>query len=237
MASPSCELLLELPQKVHQLLFLPRGQGAEEIDDPALVLGGHAPELALTLGSELDAVDAPVGGVDLAHDQAFLLQAIRDAGDVAAGDHHALRELAHLQALRGALQLRHQIEARQRGVEARLQALAHPALDLVGAGEEPQPESQRRMVIVVHPRLRIERRRNRLQRSLFPRHQVLTSPPAITMLCPVTLSVPARQSQRTALLTSAEVMRRPCGLVAVSVASASLALRPVFFMMLSTARC
>src|SRR6185312_5584441 len=230
------QMVLQLTEEVQQLLLLPRRQGAEEVDDPSLVLGGHAAELALTLGSESDAEDATVGGVDLAHDQAFLLQAVRDPGDIAPGHHHALRELAHLQALRGALQLRHEVEARQRGVEARLQVLADPAPDLVGAGEEPQPQAQRHVMVIVYPRLRIERRRQRLQRALLPRHQVVTSPPASTMLWPVTLSVPGRQSQSTALLTSAGAMRRPCGLVAVRVAIASLSLRPVFFTMLSTAR-
>src|SRR5690348_10676546 len=137
------QMVLQPTEEVHQLLLLPRRQGAEEIDDPSLVLGSHAAELALTLGSELDAEVAALGGVDLPHDQALLLQAVSDPGDIASGHHHALQELAHLQALWGALQLCHEVEARQSGVEARLQVLADPAPDLVGAGEEPQPQAQR----------------------------------------------------------------------------------------------
>jgi len=45
-----------------------------------------------------------------------------------------------------ALELRHQVEARQRGGEARAQARAYPALDQLGAGEQPQPDAQRSVV-------------------------------------------------------------------------------------------
>ncbi len=38
-------------------------------------------------------------GSTRALDQAFLLEPVGDAGDVAAGHHHALRQLAHLEAL------------------------------------------------------------------------------------------------------------------------------------------
>ena len=67
-------------------------------------------------------------------------------GDVAAGDHQQARELVHLQALAVALELRHQVEARQRGAEALAQPRAHAALDQLGAGEQPQPDAQRAVV-------------------------------------------------------------------------------------------
>jgi len=46
-----------------------------------------------------------------------------------------------------ALELRHQVEARQRGAEVLSQARAHAALDQLGAGEQAQPDAQRAMVL------------------------------------------------------------------------------------------
>jgi hypothetical protein len=45
-----------------------------------------------------------------------------------------------------ALELRHQVEARQGGVEVLAQARAHPFLDELGAGQQPQPDAQRAVV-------------------------------------------------------------------------------------------
>jgi hypothetical protein len=46
-----------------------------------------------------------------------------------------------------ALELRHQVEARQRGAELLAQPRAHAALDQLGAGEKPQPDAQRAVVV------------------------------------------------------------------------------------------
>jgi hypothetical protein len=45
-----------------------------------------------------------------------------------------------------ALELRHQVEARQRGVEALAQPRADFALDELRAGEQAQPDAQRAVV-------------------------------------------------------------------------------------------
>jgi len=45
-----------------------------------------------------------------------------------------------------ALELRHEVEARQGGGEALAQPRAHPPLDQLGAGEQPQPDAQRAVV-------------------------------------------------------------------------------------------
>jgi len=45
-----------------------------------------------------------------------------------------------------ALELRHQVEARQRGGEVLAQPGAHAALDQLGAGEQAQPDAQRAVV-------------------------------------------------------------------------------------------
>ncbi len=47
-----------------------------------------------------------------------------------------------------ALELRQQVEARQRGAELLAQPGAHPLLDQLGAGEEAQPDAQRAVVVL-----------------------------------------------------------------------------------------
>ncbi|MNJ77829.1 hypothetical protein D3C77_754240 [compost metagenome] len=57
------------------------------------------------------------------------------------------RQFAHFHALGCALQLRHQVEAGQGGVELIAQAAADFAFDEVGAGEHAQPQPQRVVVV------------------------------------------------------------------------------------------
>jgi hypothetical protein len=81
-----------------------------------------------------------------------------DGGDVAAGDHQQARQLVHPEALGMALELRHQVEARQRGGEALAQPRAHHALDHLGAGEQPQPDAQGAVVIGAGNRFAVSHR-------------------------------------------------------------------------------
>src|SRR5581483_11463202 len=229
---------LEITQQVEQLFLLLLTQATEEIDHPLLVLGGHAFELPLTFGRELDSEHPPIGVVDFADDQAFFLQAIGNTGDIAPGHHHPLRELAHLQTLRRALELRHQVEAGQGRLETRLQVLPDAVLDLVGAGEDPQPQAQRHVMVVMDSCLRVDGSRDNFERrsilGYFLTHQV-TSPPATTMLWPVIPSVPGAQSHSTEWATSSGVISRRCGFVANNDSSASASVRPVLRMMLAIA--
>jgi hypothetical protein len=55
-----------------------------------------------------------------------------------------------------ALELRHQVEARQGGVELLAQPGAHAALDQLGAGEQPQPDAQRAMVVAAGDELAVD---------------------------------------------------------------------------------
>ena len=119
------------------------------------MLGRHGIERALALGRELHGVGAAVADDRLAPDEPFGDELVGDARDVAAGDHEAARQLAHLEPLRIALELRHQVEARQRRREALAQPRAHLAFDRQRAGEKPQPEAQRLVMIVVDARLGI----------------------------------------------------------------------------------
>ena len=57
-----------------------------------------------------------------------------------------------------ALELREQVEARQRAFEVVAQATAHARLDHVGTGQQAQPELQCTMVVVVDARLMVEHR-------------------------------------------------------------------------------
>ncbi len=83
------------------------------------MLRRHAAELAASFARQPDAKGATVGGVRLTHHELLLLEHVGDAGDVAAGHHHALRQLAHLETVRRAVELRHQVEARQGRAEYR----------------------------------------------------------------------------------------------------------------------
>jgi hypothetical protein len=116
------------------------------------VRDGHRVEAAPALGREANRVRAAVA-LDVAPlDQALGDELVGEARDIAARHHHPLRELAHPQPCRVALQLRHQVEARQRGREVRAQARADVALDQHRAGEKAQPQSQRVVVVVVYAR-------------------------------------------------------------------------------------
>jgi len=85
-----------LAQQLNQLILVLHAHALEQLDHPLLVLGGHAPELPLTFRRELDVKHAPVRLVNFTDHESLLLETIGDAGDVAAGHHHALRQLAHL---------------------------------------------------------------------------------------------------------------------------------------------
>jgi hypothetical protein len=107
-------------------------------------LGGQAHAVGAAVALDVDAIDQPLGD-----------QLVGDAGDVAAGDHHPARQLVHLQALGRALQLRHQVEAGQGGVEALAQLAAHLLFHQLGAGEQPQPQAQRVVVVAVRARFHV----------------------------------------------------------------------------------
>src|SRR6202012_2018698 len=87
-------------------------------------------------------------------------------------------------------------------------------LDQMRASEQPQPQTQRFMSLIGHA-------------CIEARGPHSNSPPATTMLCPVTDSLPGRQSHVTAFATSSGWTSRPCGLDLVIACSASSSLRPV----------
>ena len=116
--STSTAWLLQLGEQLEQLVLLAARQAGEQLDHPFLVRARHLGEgLASPARVEADAERAPVGGLVEPLDQALLLELVDDGGDVAAGHHQQARQLVHLQPLGMALELRHQVEARQRGGE------------------------------------------------------------------------------------------------------------------------
>ena len=125
-----------------------RGKIGQNVGDPVAVRACHRAEEASPLGGQAHELRAPVLGRGPAADEALLDQAVDQSGDVAVRDHHALRQLAQRHRLRRAVELRHQIEARQRDVEAVAQAPTDLALDHLLAGEQPQPQAQLVLVIV-----------------------------------------------------------------------------------------
>ena len=90
---------------------------------------GHRVERALAFGSQTNGKRATVLGNRPPFDQTLGDQLIGDAGDVAAGDHQALRELAHAKAAWIAFELGHQVEARQRNRELIAELRADAPLD------------------------------------------------------------------------------------------------------------
>ena len=72
---------------------------------------------------------------------------VDDAGDVAVRHHEEARNLAHQHAVGLAIERRHHVEARQRGVELRLQPLARHAFDQPAGAQQPDPQPQPRLAV------------------------------------------------------------------------------------------
>ncbi len=123
------------------------------------MLAGHRVELAPALGRQPDRVYAAVARQPPAYDEALADELVRQPGHVAPRHHQAARQLAHPQALRRPRELRHEIEARERDVEALAQALPDVALEHRRAREQPQPQAQRGVIGRRRPRFGIDRQR------------------------------------------------------------------------------
>ncbi len=80
--------------------------------------------------------------------QPLLDQPLDQAGDIAVRHHHALRELAERHPVACTIELRHEIEARERDVETVAQPPADLGLDHLLAGEQAQPQPQLVLVVV-----------------------------------------------------------------------------------------
>src|SRR5579885_341644 len=180
----------------------------------------HLGEGAPSLGGEADDAAAAVARMGGALDEPFRRQRVDEAGDIAAGHHQARAELAHGEAVSGAVELRQEIEARQGGVEAAAQTRADLGLDEAGAGEKAQPDFELDLVVAAARRFAIGQAGQILPHGM-------SSPPAMTMDWPVTAAAAGVQSQPTAAATSSGVMRRRIGLLAASAARAASALFPV----------
>src|ERR1043166_9868254 len=76
--------------------------------------------LAKTLQSakrQPDGKSATVPGTGFPGHKTFKLELVCNSGHVAARDHHAPGKLVHAQPIVAALQLRHEVKARQRGIK------------------------------------------------------------------------------------------------------------------------
>src|SRR5882724_8824281 len=173
-----------------QCALLALRNAGKELYDPGLMLRGHLSKETPALLRQLDQVGTPIGRVFRPDDQSAALQLVDDSRYVAAGYQHAAGELAHLQAMRRALELGHEIETRQRCFEFLGQGLAHMRLHEMRTGQQAQPQPQRLVMIIGQAAVH----------SHGSAHS--NSPPATTMLCPVTDSLPGRHSHATALATS-----------------------------------
>src|ERR1700691_5390465 len=173
------------------------------------MLRGHLFKETLPAGSQLDAKSPAIPRIDHARDQTLLLEQIRDAGDIAAGDHQSLGQLAHLEPFGASLELGHEIETGQSGREFALQALPNMILDQRRAAEQPQPQPQRIVMILAHARLAVgQGRLDCLGAAYGAAGHHITSPPATAMLWPVMLALLRRHSQSTVSATSSGVTSR-----------------------------
>ena len=142
-------MLFDFAQQLVQGVDLARRQTAEGLDNPAFVPACHFVKNLAPAGGQAHAVGAAVARNVHPFDQAFGHELVGDAGDVAAGNHHATRQLVHLQPVRIALELGHQVKTRQGGVELFAQLPAHLFFNQLRAGQQAQPQAQRLGVFAV----------------------------------------------------------------------------------------
>ena len=148
--------LVELRQRFEYARLLAGVEPGEELHDPPFVRSRHLAERPPAGSGQLDRVGATVVARRLSDDEPRRHEFVRDAGDVAAGDHHAFGDLSHLQPHGMALQLGEKVEARQGRGEIGAQVLAHAPLDEVGARQKAQPQTERLMVVAARPRFVVE---------------------------------------------------------------------------------
>ena len=166
---------LGLGEQAHQRLDLVGGQvrrTSRAIQSSCVAR--HGAEDAAALGGEADDLRAPVVAAMARVDQALLDQPVDQAGDVAVRHHHALRQFAERHAVRRAVELRHQVEARQRDVElSRRRRRTSLSISVVQVSSRSHSRSS--VLVVVRPLgdlgLGIERDARRVcpSRSLRPR--------------------------------------------------------------------
>src|SRR5690242_1919741 len=195
-------MALELRERTEELRLFPLRQAREQRDDPALVRARHLGEGAAARFRERDGERAAITAHGVPSDETCRFQFVGDARDVAAGDHHALGDLSHLQARRIALELRHEIEPGQRRVELPAKASPDLLLDEIRARQDAQPEAERLVVVAVRSRFVVER-----LEALHP----ASSPPSTAIAWPVTPSEPGRHSHATAAATSSGWTNAPRG--------------------------
>ena len=169
-----------------------------------LVLGRHVAERNLAFMGQVYHLSTSICGGRTADNVSGGDEPVDEAGEIAVRHHHPLREIRQHHAIGGLVELRHQVEAGKRDVEALAQATAHLALDHGGAGEKAQPEAQLLTMIVRH----LDRLRLGVEGNCLVIHRQI-SPPANTMACPVTERAPSPHSQSTVSAISAGSIRRP----------------------------
>lgn len=119
------------------------------------MLGRHAAILPLSTLRQLDPKRPAIERVGLARDQTLLFEHVGDSSDISARNHEALRQLAHFEPFGTALKLSHEIESRRGGSKSRLQQLAQLVFDELCAGQEPEPEAQRLVMVFGYARFRV----------------------------------------------------------------------------------
>jgi hypothetical protein len=135
-----------------------------------------------------------------------------------------LRQLAKLHAAGRFIQLRNQVEARQRDVEAVTQPAADLVFDQRRAAEQTQLQTQFVLVIAgPFDRLGLASSGASPESAMSQ-----SSPPAMVNVAPLMPLASPGHRKATAAATSSGAIRRPCGFCRVNSTRASSRVRPVF---------
>src|ERR1700682_1359886 len=149
-------MCLELAEKTENRLLFVTGESFQKLDDPLLMLDGHFTEALESGLSELHGYSTTITGIQRSNHPPFSLELIGDARNIPSGNHQALRDLIHVQAVWVALQLRHQIKARQGSLKILPYPPANMVLDAHVAGQQAKPQAQRLMVILGRTRFEVD---------------------------------------------------------------------------------
>src|SRR4029077_10144085 len=127
---------------------------------------GHFAKTLQPGKSQLDGEGATVARTRSADHQAFTFKLVSNSRYVPARYHQLPGEFVHSQSAGAALQLCHQIEARQCGIELAPQAKPNMVLNAYCAREQTQPQAQGMVVALLGARLQIKHHIARLARTV-----------------------------------------------------------------------
>lgn len=139
---------LQFVQLIGKLVKFRLMQVTEKRCNPSLVRNGHFFEEMLSFGSQADIVGATILRIVKPQDQTVLDEPIGQCGDVSTTYHQQSRQVLHLDPFRIAIELGHQVEARQGSLKVIAQLCTQPGFHEVIAGKQAYPHAQGSVVVV-----------------------------------------------------------------------------------------